>query len=90
MARMVRSGSSTHYKLVVVHGEFVSFGDKENEKIAAIEQDNWPHAFCKLDCPMEAFLQGLNCNHIHGTYGNWVNELEIFCKAAGVEFSLVR
>lgn len=90
LARMARSGSSTHYKMVVAHGEFISFSDEENERIAAIEQDNWPHAFCKLDCAMEAFLQGINCNHIHGTYGNWVKELEIFCKAAGVEFSLIK
>lgn len=90
LARMTRSGSSTHYKMVVVHGEFVSFGDEENERIAAIEQDNWPHAFCRMDCSMDAFMQGINCNHIHGTYGNWVKELEFFCGAAGVEFSLIK
>jgi hypothetical protein len=28
----------------------------------------------------------MSCNHIHGTYGNWVKELEVFCQAAGVEF----
>lgn len=90
LARLTRSGSSTHYKMAVAHGEFVSFGDAENERIAAIEQDNWPHTFAKLDCSMEAFLQGINCNHIHGTYGNWVKELEIFCRSAGIEFSLIK
>jgi len=90
MARLTRSGCTTHYKMVVAHGEFVSFGDEENERIAAIEQDNWPHAFCKLDCSMETFIQGINCNHIHGTYGNWIRELEIFCNAAGVEFFLIK
>jgi len=90
LARMVRSGCTTHYKMVVAHGEFLSFGDEENERIAAIEQDNWPHAFCRLDCPPEEFLQGINCNHIHGTYGNWIKELEVFCNAAKVEFSLIK
>ncbi|TFG64058.1 MAG: fucose isomerase [Spirochaetales bacterium] len=89
LARLARSGSTTHYKLVVVHGEFVSFGAEEDEKLAAIEQDNWPHAFCRFDCDMETFIQGINCNHIHGTYGNWVEELKVFCRAADIEFVLL-
>lgn len=90
LARITRSGSTRHYKLAVVTGTFESYGAEEDEKLAAIEQDNWPHAFVKLDCSMESFLQGINCNHIHGTYGNWVKELEVFCRAAGVEFSLIK
>jgi L-fucose/D-arabinose isomerase len=89
LARLTRSGSTTQYKMVIVHGEFVSFGDEENERIAAIEQDNWPHAFCRLDCEMESFIQAINCNHIHGTYGHWVEELIIFCEAAGIECIVV-
>ena len=86
LARLTRSGTTTHYKMVVVHGEFVSFGAAEDEKLAAIEQDNWPHAFAKYDCDMETFIQAMSCNHIHGTYGNWVKELKVFCEAAGIEF----
>ena len=76
--------------MVIVHGEFVNFGDEENERIAAIEQDNWPHAFCRMDCDMESFIQAINCNHIHGTYGNWVEELKVFCNAAGIEWVVVQ
>ena len=72
--------------MVAVHGQFVSFGAVEDEKLAAIEQDNWPHAFVKYDCDMETFIQAMSCNHIHGTYGNWVKELKAFCEAADVEF----
>jgi L-fucose/D-arabinose isomerase len=36
--------------MVAVHGEFVSFGAEEDEKLAAIEQDNWPHAFAGYVC----------------------------------------
>jgi L-fucose isomerase-like protein len=35
---------------------------------------------------METFIQAMSCNHIHGTYGNWLAELKVFCEAAGVEF----
>ncbi|MBN1836815.1 MAG: L-fucose/L-arabinose isomerase family protein [Spirochaetales bacterium] len=85
LARLVRSGSTTHYKLVVVRGEFVTFGSEEDEKLGAIEQDNWPHAFVRLSCTKEEFIQGMSCNHIHGTYGDWVDALKAFCKAADVE-----
>jgi len=90
LARLTRSGTPNHYKMVIVHGEFVNFGDEENERIAAIEQDNWPHAFCRMDCDMESFIQAINCNHIHGTYGNWVEELKVFCNAAGIEWVVVQ
>jgi len=86
LARLTRSGATTHYKLVAVHGQFVTFGDAEDEKLAAIEQDNWPHAFAKYDCDLETFIQAMNCNHIHGTYGNWLGALKVFCDAAGIEF----
>ena len=86
LARLTRSGGTRHYKMVAVHGEFVSFGAIEDEKLGAIEQDNWPHAFARYDCDMETFIQAMSCNHIHGTYGNWVKELEVFCNAADVEF----
>ena len=86
LARLTRSGSTTHYKMVAVHGEFVSFGAEEDEKLAAIEQDNWPHAFARYDCDMETFIQAMSCNHIHGTYGNWIKELKVFCQAADIEF----
>ncbi len=89
LARLLRSGSTTHYKLVVVKGEFVSFGAAEDEKLGAIEQDNWPHAFARLACDKETFIQGMSCNHIHGTYGDWVGALRAFCKAADIECAVL-
>jgi len=86
LARLTRSGSTTHYRMLVAHGQFISFGDEEDMRIGAIEQDNWPHAFCKLDCDMETFIQAANANHIHGTYGNWIEELKVFCECAGIEY----
>jgi len=34
-------------------------------------------------------LTNKNCNHIHGTYGNWVSELQTFCSAAEIECVVV-
>ena len=89
LARFTRSGDTNHYKLTAFHGEFVSFGKKKNEEISCSVQDNWPHTYVKLDCSPESFIDNFNCNHIHGTYGNWIDALKTFCFAADVEFQLV-
>jgi len=85
LGRFTRSGDTNRYRLVVAHGEFVSFGAEKDEKIATGVQDNWPHAYTRLDCSHETFIENVNCNHIHGTYGNWVEELKTFCRAADIE-----
>ena len=69
-----------------MQGEFISFGAEEDEKLAVIEQDNWPHAFAKCDCGMRTFIRARSCNHIHGTYRNWVKELQVFCEATNIDF----
>lgn len=89
LARMTRSKDTNKYKMVVVHGEFVTFGPEKDEEYACASQDNWPHAFAKLDCSAETFIQEMHCNHIHGTYGNYVEELRTFCMASNVEFVLL-
>ncbi len=89
LARFTRSGDTNRYKLTAFHGEFVSFGEEKDEKLSCSVQDNWPHTYVKLDCSPEAFIENFNCNHIHGTYGNWINALKTFCYAADVEFELV-
>lgn len=89
LARLTRSGDTNRYRMSVVHGEFVSFGEKRDEKIATSVQDNWPHAFARLDCLPEAFIENFHCNHIHSTYGNWLAELKTFCFAADIEFRLI-
>jgi L-fucose isomerase len=82
LARLTRNDG--RYVMHVVPAEFVDFGDR-NHEIAAISQDNWPHAFAKFDCSIETFIQEFTCNHIHGAYGDWVRELRGVCDVLGVE-----
>lgn len=89
LARLTRSGDTNSYKMVVCTGEFVSFGADRDEEIARGVQDNWPHAYAKLTCTPEAFIQAFNCNHIHGTYGQWTEELVTFCRIAGVACEVI-
>lgn len=89
LARLTRSGDTHLYRMAVVRGQFVRFGDKEDEALACSIQDNWPHAFARLDCTSETFVDGMHCNHIHGVYGDFVDELRVFCQTAGIRFDLL-
>ncbi len=88
-ARLTRSGDTSHYRMTVCKGEFVSFGSEQNEALARGVQDNWPHAYARLDCSAEAFIAAMNCNHIHGVYGDFAEELRIFCDAADIEYVFI-
>ena len=89
LARLTRSKETTKYRMVAMRGEFVDFGAEKNEEYACASQDNWPHAFAKLDCSADNFIKQMHCNHIHGTYGDYIEELRTFCAAADVEFVLL-
>jgi L-fucose isomerase len=86
LARLTRSQSPGRYRCLCVTGQFVSFGEKEDAALAASIQDNWPHAFAKLDCVPERFIDAMHCNHLHGVYGDFVEEWRVFCETAGIEF----
>jgi L-fucose/D-arabinose isomerase len=82
LARLTRHDG--RYVMTVVRGEFVDFGTR-NHDIAAISQDNWPHAFARLDCAVDTFIRTFHCNHIHGVYGDWTAELRQVCDVLGIE-----
>lgn len=88
LARLTRK-DIINYRMVVMTGEFFSMGAEKDEEYACKCQDNWPHAFVKMNHTIDAFINEVNCNHIHGTYGNHVDALQTFCKAANIEFVLL-
>jgi L-fucose isomerase len=82
LARLTRRAG--RYRMVAFRAEFVDLGDRKHE-VAAISQDNWPHAFARFACTPDAFIQAFNCNHIHGVYGDCLAELQGVCDVLGVE-----
>ena len=76
-------------RVVEPAAEFVDFGPR-NHEIAAISQDNWPHAFARFDCSVDTFIASFHCNHIHGVYGDWVTELQLLCGVLDVECRVLR
>ncbi len=87
LARLTRHDG--RYVMNVVPAEFVDFGPRGHE-IAAITQDNWPHAFARFDCSVDTFIANFHCNHIHGVYGDWAAELEQLCAMSGIECRVLR
>jgi L-fucose isomerase len=87
LARLTRHDG--RYVMTVVPAEFVDFG-RRNHDIAAISQDNWPHAFARFDCTVETFIANFHCNHIHGVYGDWTHELELLCGVLDLEYHVLR
>lgn len=86
LARLTRH--DRRYRMVIVPAEFVDFGAR-NHEIAAISQDNWPHAFARFDCEVPAFIDAFHCNHIHGAYGDWTRELQQVCRILNIECTLL-
>ena len=82
-ARLTRRDGQ--YWMAILTGEFVRFGNERDWELINQVQDNWPHAFARLDCPTEKFLQTYASNHIHAVYGDYVEALVKVCKLTGVE-----
>ena len=82
LARLMRH--DRRYRMVVVPAELVDFSGR-NDEIAAISQDNWPHAFARFGCSVERFIEAFHCNHIHGVYGDWTRELRSVCRMLDID-----
>ncbi len=73
------------YRMAIVRGEFVRFSPAENEELMRQTTYEWPHAFARLACPSERFLDRYASNHIHAVYGDFVPDLLRVCELLGVE-----
>ncbi len=82
LARLTRERGE--YRMHILRGEFVRLGEEEEQRRIRMVQENWPHAFVRLACPADRFLQSFPCNHIHGVYGDFVPELLAWCRMTGV------
>ena len=61
--------------MAIVPGEFVQFSRNVMVKKGSTVTPEWPIAFTRLECSADEFLANFSCNHIHGCYGNWTQEL---------------
>lgn len=83
LARLARKQGQ--YWLAIVPAEFVEFPEDVARAKAATTTPEWPHAFARLRVTPDEFLSSYPCNHIHGCYGNWVDELLNVAQMLGIE-----
>ena len=83
LARLARQDG--RYVMTIVPGELINLSKEVMEQMASDVQVEWPHAYMKLDTDKDTFLKYYPCNHIHGVYGNYVEELKAFCRVKGIE-----
>lgn len=88
LARLARK--SGRYWMAIVRGEFVEFPREKAIAMGNTVTPPWPIAFTRLDCEPDLFLTRFPCNHIHGVYGDYVDELEQVGSILGIETVVLR
>jgi len=88
LARLARKKGQ--YWLAILPAEFVEFTGKKAQAKSLTTTPEWPHAFARLQVDAEEFLATYPCNHTHGVYGDWVEELLAVAKILGIEAKVYR
>ena len=88
LARLARKRGI--YWMAIVPGEFVEFPERVAQEKSQTTTPEWPIAFARLQVPHDEFLATYPCNHIHGIYGDWVDELLAVAKVLGIEARVYR
>jgi L-fucose/D-arabinose isomerase len=83
LARLSRKDGK--YRLAIVPAEFIEFPREIALAKGATTTPEWPIAFAHLKVSADAFLSNFPCNHIHGVYGNYVQQWLHIAKILGIE-----
>ena len=81
LARLYRKNGK--YRLALLPAEFIEFPRNIALEKGSIVTYEWPIAFARLKVSYEEFLTSFPCNHIHGVYGNYIEEWLIIAKLMG-------
>ena len=87
MARLARKQDK--YYLTLVPAEIVQFDQEKMERLGGMATPQWPVAFTKVATPAETFLRYYPCNHIHGVYGDYIEEWKMVAKILGIEVQVL-
>lgn len=84
LARLARRQG--RYWMAIIPAEFVEFPESVAQRKAAATTPQWPHAFARFRVAPDAFLADYDCNHIHGVYGDYVQELIWVSRILGIDY----
>ena len=82
LARLARKGDD--YYLTIVPGEIVHFSQEKMVELGGTATPAWPVAFTKCSVSAEEFIEKYPCNHIHGVYGDYVEDLKMVAKLLNI------
>ena len=74
LARLARKGGK--YRMTIVPAQLIEFPPEEAQALGSLTTPEWPVAFARLRVSADEFLGRFPCNHIHGVYGDCVEELK--------------
>ena len=86
LARLARKNGG--YYLTIVPGEFVNFPEEEMRAMGATTTPSWPCAFTRIRVPADEFISRFPCNHIHGVYGDYVDDLVQVAKLLDIPYQI--
>lgn len=87
LARLARKGDD--YYLTIVPGEIVHFDEEKMWQLGGTATPAWPVAFTKCSVPAAEFIEKYPCNHIHGVYGDYVEELKNVAKILNIPYQIL-
>jgi L-fucose isomerase len=83
-ARLTRRDG--RYRMHVLRGEFESFDEATNDRLARASTFEWPHAFTRFAAGADEFLTRYGSNHIHAVPGDHVAELREVCALLDIDY----
>ena len=86
LARFARKNGQYH--LTIVPAEFKTYDRDEMVKMGSITTPQWPVAFAKLKVSADFFINNFPCNHIHGVYGDYVDDLVNVAKLLNIPVTI--
>lgn len=73
------------YKLTMFTGKIKEFPQEKLEETCPV----WPHGFVEVSADPEQLVERYESNHIHGVYGNYIDELKKFCELKNIEYEVI-
>jgi len=71
--------------MLIFKGEAVETPEEKTKESC----DAWPHIYAHLDVKPEDLINDLQANHVHAIEGDYVKELEKFCRMIGIRCTVL-
>ncbi|GAA0793624.1 L-fucose/L-arabinose isomerase family protein [Faecalicatena orotica] len=88
LARLARKNGK--YSMTIVPARIVQFDKEKMAEMGNTTTPAWPVAFTRIQVPADEFIEKFPCNHIHGVYGNYVEELKLAAELLNMDIQILQ